>query len=277
MTVNGFDDDAVYDVLIIGGSFSGLTAALTLARQLHTAVVFDSESYRNARSKHLHVMPAWDYQDPETFRAAARRDLNHYDTIQFRRKTIKSVAKGDNGLFEATDTDGGLWHGRKVILASGVQELYPGIPGYENLKNVTIYTNGNENLAQELSTSLKGQQQYHIDHRVISSLAMVSNFDAQIEVTFADDANKREAFLAHSPFTRAKGSFAEQLGLKLTATGDYEVQPPFSATSAEGVFAAGDVTTMFKVATNAIASGSMVGAGVSARIQEEQMGMKSVF
>jgi thioredoxin reductase len=124
-------DSEVFDVLIIGGGFAGLTAAATLARQLHTAAIFDSGIYRNARSDSLRVMPTWDGQDPESFRAAARAELEKYDSIRFVRTEIKGVVKGEKGMFEASDAAGQTWQGRKLILASGVCEIYPAIPGYE--------------------------------------------------------------------------------------------------------------------------------------------------
>jgi thioredoxin reductase len=128
------------EVLIIGGGFAGLTAAVTLARQLHTVAIFDSGSYRNARSTHLHVMPTWDHQDPERFRAAARADLAKYESIQLHSVEIKSIAKAAEGGFEATDANGRKWRGRKVILASGVEEIFPDIPGYEDCWAYAMYT-----------------------------------------------------------------------------------------------------------------------------------------
>ncbi|KAI1823895.1 FAD/NAD(P)-binding domain-containing protein [Xylaria intraflava] len=312
-------ENTLFDVLIIGGGFSGLAAASSLARQLHTAAIFDSGVYRNARSEHMHVMPAWDHRHPEEFRATARSDLERYETIQLHKGEILKLVKIKDGLFEATDDAGKLWHGQKVILASGVQEEFPDVPGYEEyhclfchgyeqrgspsagvlavdwiasakmakhmahmaaqlVKVVTIYTNGNEQLASELMESLKGDDQYRVDHRAISQLSLNDTSEDKIIIRFKDDSDdKYEAFLAHSPRTRVKGPFAEQLGLELTETGEYVVSPPFNETTVGGVFAAGDCTTMFKVATNAVASGGMTGAGVSARLQEERMGTKPVF
>jgi thioredoxin reductase len=139
---------------------------------------------------------------------------------------------------------------------------------------VTIYTNGNETLAKDLTAALEGHKEYRVDARAISKLSLKPD---GLAITLVDGADKSEAFLAHSPYTRLKGPFAQQLGLDMTPTGDLVVQPPFNATNVEGVFAVGDITTMFKVATNALASGSMTGAGVSARLQEERMGTKAVF
>lgn len=65
---------AFYDVAIIGGGPAGLAAAATLARQLHTAVVFDSKQYRNAKATGMHMVPGHGARIPQTFAASLERD-----------------------------------------------------------------------------------------------------------------------------------------------------------------------------------------------------------
>ncbi|MCJ1348977.1 hypothetical protein MMC31_007210 [Peltigera leucophlebia] len=121
----------VLDVLIIGGGPAGLSVATGLARQLYTAVVFDSGNYRNALASHMHNVPTWDHRDPAEFRGAARDDiLRRYNTIQFQNTTIQSVKKTSHGHFEATDAQGKVWTGRKLMLATGVRDVYPDVDGY---------------------------------------------------------------------------------------------------------------------------------------------------
>lgn len=122
------------DVLVVGAGPGGLAAATGLARQLYTAVVFDSGEYRNARTKHMHNVPTWDHADPADFRAKARADLaRRYDTIQFRDTRVDSLRRTDGGRFEATDAAGNTWTARKVVLASGVRDIYPDIAGYDDV------------------------------------------------------------------------------------------------------------------------------------------------
>ncbi|OTB15046.1 hypothetical protein K445DRAFT_367239 [Daldinia sp. EC12] len=128
------------DVAIIGGGPAGLTAANTLARQLHTAVVFDSKSYRNAGAGHMHMVLTWDHKSPEEYRNATRKNiLENYSTIQFADVAVTQIAKKGNTNFEVVDADGKTWNFRKVILAVGSANIYPDIEGYEELWKKRIF------------------------------------------------------------------------------------------------------------------------------------------
>jgi thioredoxin reductase len=119
------------DALIIGAGPAGLSVATGLARQLHTAVVFNTGTFRNSKAKHMHNVVGWDHRNAADFRAAARQDLlARYSTIDFQDIGIDTIQKLSTGHFEATDTSGKTWRGRKVVIATGVKDVYPNIDGY---------------------------------------------------------------------------------------------------------------------------------------------------
>ncbi|KAI0456047.1 hypothetical protein F5B21DRAFT_169597 [Xylaria acuta] len=121
------------DVLIIGGGPAGLAVATGLARQLYSAVVFDSGVYRNALTKHMHNVPTWDHRDPAEFRAKAVADLKaRYSTVWFESAKIESVRQTPKGHFQATDSQSRVWTGRKLVLATGARDVAPDIAGYED-------------------------------------------------------------------------------------------------------------------------------------------------
>ena len=119
-----------FDVIIIGGDPAGLAAAVTLARQVHTVVLFDSGSYRNASANYMHTVPTWDHRHPEEFRAAGRKDvLENYETIKVQNAEIENI-KQEDGPFVSRDTTGKVWISRKILLATGSSDIYPDLEGY---------------------------------------------------------------------------------------------------------------------------------------------------
>jgi len=132
---------SLLDVLILGGGPAGLAVATGLARQMHTAVVFDSGVYRNSRVVHMHNVTGWDHENPEKLREKARSDLmGRYKTIQIERNAeVAVVARNSNGTFRVADKTGRVWHGRKLVIATGMRDNFPEIDGLENLWGRGVY------------------------------------------------------------------------------------------------------------------------------------------
>lgn len=120
---------AEYDVIIVGGGPAGLSAAATIVRQDHKVVLFDSKEYRNAKSKHMHTVATWDHRDPSDFREAAKADYDRYGCVKVVDANVESLEKGEDGLFHAT-SNGEKYTAKKVVLATGVEDIFPDIPGY---------------------------------------------------------------------------------------------------------------------------------------------------
>lgn len=130
---------AIYDVGIIGGGPAGLAAAATLARQLHTAVVFDSKHYRNSMATAMYMVPGHEGKDPAEFRRESRESLSKYPTIQFHDAQIDNVDKTADSQFLLTDSTGKKWQFRKLLLAVGSSDIFPDIHGYEPLWGDRIF------------------------------------------------------------------------------------------------------------------------------------------
>ncbi|KAI0116620.1 FAD/NAD(P)-binding domain-containing protein [Hypoxylon sp. NC0597] len=128
------------DVAIVGGGPAGLTAANTLARQNHTAVVFDPMPYIYTGVAHMHTILTWDLRSLEEYRSETMINiLASYDTIQFVGVAVTKIEKKSDSHFEVTDASGKVWSARKVMLAVGSMDTHPDVEGYSRLWKKQIF------------------------------------------------------------------------------------------------------------------------------------------
>lgn len=125
----------IYDALIVGGGPAGLSAALAIGRAYRSALLFDSGRYRNQGGAAMHTVLSRDGIHPEEFRKIARSQIERYPTISFKQAHIAHAANvelepGYKG-FELKDGDGNIFRGRKLVLATGSEDVLPdNIEGY---------------------------------------------------------------------------------------------------------------------------------------------------
>lgn len=130
--VSGHGSDA--SVLIIGGSHAGLSAALTLARHQIDSLILDAEKPRNKWKTPTHTLPTWEDRSPDEVRRASRKELRKSGFARFVHTQVTTVRRpgADQSFFEVDDLHGRTWRGRKLLLAIGVDFVFPDIEGYED-------------------------------------------------------------------------------------------------------------------------------------------------
>jgi thioredoxin reductase len=122
-------DPSVYDVVVVGGGPAGLGAALTLGRALRRTLVVDGGAPRNAPSPAAHNVFTRDGTPPAELLRLARADLAAYPWVTHRAGTVAAAEPAGGGGFAVTLADGARVRSRLVLLASGVVDVLPPVPG----------------------------------------------------------------------------------------------------------------------------------------------------
>jgi thioredoxin reductase len=129
----------VKDVVIIGAGPAGLSAALMLGRCRRSVVVFDTGKPRNAASHALHGYLTRDGIEPSEFLRLSRQELATYRTISLRDEEVTAAACRPGEGFVVTLASGETVASRKLLLATGVVDNLPDIPGFRQLYGRSVF------------------------------------------------------------------------------------------------------------------------------------------
>lgn len=131
------DRRSMEDVVVIGGGPAGLAAALWLGRYRRKTVVVDAAEGRNRFAHAAHGYLGSDGWHPEKIRNAARADVDHYGSIRRVNTNVTQVA-AEGDAFRVTSEDGEFVT-RRLLLANGVKDVTPDIPGFMELYGQHIF------------------------------------------------------------------------------------------------------------------------------------------
>lgn len=118
------------DVLIIGGSYAGLSAALALGRARRTVLVLDSRRPRNRFTPHAHNLLLHDGDAPADLAARARQQVAAYPTVQLLEAQATTAAQQPDGTFEVATEAHGTFRARRLLLATGLRDELPPVSGF---------------------------------------------------------------------------------------------------------------------------------------------------
>lgn len=132
-------------------------------------------------------------------------------------------------------------------------------------KTVTIYTNGNDTLADEIRPAVERDSWLSVENRPIRSLQKTDGVPVVVE--FEDGKTKEEGFLVHSMKVAPSLDFEHNLDVQLSPQGsEFLTTPPFNELTTRGVFAAGDCGTPMKAASMSIGHGAITAVGVVSQL-----------
>lgn len=128
----------MYDVIIVGGGPAGLNAALVLGRCRRRVLLCDDGTPRNAVSRGVNGFITRDGILPSELRAIGRREIASYPSVQIREMPVVDVEITPGG-FDVLMKDGRRERARKVLLATGVDDSLPDVPGFRELYGHGVY------------------------------------------------------------------------------------------------------------------------------------------
>jgi thioredoxin reductase (NADPH) len=129
---NDMTNRTSYDAIVIGGGAGGLNAALVLARARRSVAVIDAGRPRNAPSPHMHGFLSRDGVPPLAILELGRAELGGYGAVLMNSQA-EEVAVGENGGYLVRLAGGVVLHARHVVLATGLRDELPDIPGLRAL------------------------------------------------------------------------------------------------------------------------------------------------
>ncbi|MEZ0609057.1 NAD(P)/FAD-dependent oxidoreductase [Fibrella sp. WM1] len=298
-----------YDALIIGGSYAGLSAALVLGRALRRVRVIDAGEPCNRQTPHSHSFLTRDGETPARLSAIAREQVSHYPTVEVRFGTVIRAEPTADG-FRVTTATGESASGRKLLLATGVVDTMPDLPGFADCWGRSVlhcpYCHGYEVHGQPLGILANGATAYEMatliqqwsrhltlftdgpatldaDQRqlldqlqipiVEKPVAALEHEAGQLTALRFTDGSLAQpnALFARVPF-RQSSDLATQLGCRLTESGLLDVSE-FGETNVPGVFAVGDATTPFRQVAIAVANGVKAAAWINRELTSEALGL----
>lgn len=287
------------DVLIIGGSFAGLAAALQLGRARRQVTVLDTGENRNRYAEAAHNVLANDGTPPGDILAQARAQVAAYPSVQLLSGRAMTVSGEPDGFIVETAA-GARIEGRRLILSYGIVDDFPALPGFAecwgktvihcpfchgyevagrpwgivysspmSLHAPTLYANWTDDLTMfldghELAAEEQGKLEARGVRLVEGKLSSLEHAHGALSAVRIEDGRTFPlgALYAH-PRNRPSGTLHAQLGLDMkdTPTGTMVAVGEMQATSRAGVFAAGDLATAMHSVTFATSAGSLAAMG----------------
>jgi len=294
-----------FDVIIIGGSYAGLSAGMSLGRALRNVLIIDSGKPCNRQTPYSHNFLTHDGESPNTINTKAKEQVLKYETVKLHDGTVVKANKISDG-FEVETDSGEKFKAKKLIIATGIRDIHPDIPGFADCwgisvlhcpychgyevknektgilangdvayefskmilnwtKEITLFTNGKSTFTEEQKEKLH-QHQIHINENEIEK---IEHENGNIHTIVFKNGEKFpiKVLYAKIPFEQNLKA-SEDLGYELTEQGFIKINL-FQKTGVYGLYACGDNVTMMRSVANAVSRGNFTGAMVNKELVDK--------
>jgi thioredoxin reductase len=294
-----------FDVIITGGSYAGLSAAMTLGRALRKVLVIDSGKPCNRQTPHSHNFLTHDGSTPAQLAGLAKEQVANYKTVSFYEGLALSAVKTDTG-FEITTQSGDRFTAKKLVFATGIRDIMPDIKGFAECwgitaihcpychgyevkhertgilangdtgfdyaklisnwtNDLTLFTNGPSSLTTEQAEKIRGRQIEIIEKEVDS----FDHQDGYLRgIRFKDGSDFPLRAVYSRPQFEQHCPIPAALGCELTEQGYIKIDQ-LQHTTVPGVYACGDNTSAMRSVAGAVGAGSMTGAVLNRDLLDE--------
>ena len=298
-------DAETWDVIIVGGGPAGLSAALVLGRCRRRVLVCDAGEPRNRHATALHAFLTREGLPPADFLQLARAGLGPYPTVHFRSCNVTSV-RADDKRFELRLADGLPLRCRKLLLATGVRDELPKIPGIGEFyghsvhhcpycdgweaRDEPIAVYGKRGRAFEMARALTAwssdlvvcsngaagldaEQRRQLARngiRIIEErIAGLSGRDGQLDAIVFEGGRRlpRRRLFFDTP-TCGQAELPRQLGCRIRRDGSVHCSG-YEATEVPGVFIAGNIAGDVQLVIFAAAEGAKAAFGINRSLTRE--------
>ncbi len=299
------EDNKKFDVIIIGGSYAGLSAAMTLGRSLRKVLIIDSGKPCNRQTPHSHNFITQDGQTPKQIADAAKAQVLKYSTVTFFEGLAIQGTKTDDGFTIKTE-NGELFAAGKLLFATGISDQMPDIAGFAECwgisvlhcpychgyevkhtsmgviangdlafefsrlisnwtKDLVLLTNGPSALTQEQTEKIK---QHNIEI-IEKEIAEIEHYEGYMTNVVFKDGSKQKLTAVFAKIGFEQHSvLPEKFGCNINEHGFISIDD-FQRTTIPGIYAAGDNTTMFRAVSVVTAAGTKAGAMINKELVDE--------
>lgn len=288
------------DVVVIGGSFAGLAAALQLARTHTRVLVIDGGEPRNRFASHSFGTLGHDGKRPDEILNESKAQLARYPSYSYKRAMVTGVTRED-GLFSvicqaAADQEQAVVVARRIVLASGVVDELPAVPGVKERWGASVnacgYCHGYESTGKRqgvLGSPMAAHQAIMLP--AFGATTLFTNGVAEFDPPKPEELEARGIAIEREPIEELVGEAPLLEGVKLkdgrvvpieslyvlpttslsplvaqlgvatatSPTGTFVRVDMFNSTSVPGCFAAGDIASPIANLALAIGAGTMAG------------------
>ena len=298
-----------YEVIIIGGSYAGLSAGMSLGRALRATLIIDGGAPCNRSAPASHNFITQDGRAPAEIAADARKQVLAYDSVELVTDHVTDI-NGSDGNFSVETASGTRYGAKKILFATGLRDELPAIPGLAECwgisaihcpychgyevrgeptgilmnsdhslqmvqlirnwtKELTLFTNGTSNCPRE---AIEGAGAALIETTVRECLHQ--NGHLHSVVLENGDTVPLTALYLH-PHLSQKCPLPARMGCEIAENGTIRVDQ-FQMTTVTGIYAAGDCTTHMRSVAYATGSGNLTGAMINHALVMERFGAEHV-